>query len=117
MRASGVPHAKTRLGSSRQMQFNQFNRFDDFRQALRALFTLEMHELVRAGAIVREDYQTWRAFKIDPLRWFLIADDRTAEAVWCAIERRRRRGATTARDADGDNLNVARFVPRNARRG
>jgi hypothetical protein len=90
--------------------------FDDFRQALRTLFTLEMHELVQAGAIVREDYQTWRTFKIDPLRWFLIADDQTAQAVWCAIERRRR-GAATARDADGDNLIVARFVPRNARRG
>jgi hypothetical protein len=91
-------------------------KFDDFRQALRTLFTLELHELVQAGAIAREDYQTWRTFKIDPLRWFLIADDRTAQAVWVAIERRRR-GVATVRAAGGNHPIVARFVPRNAHRG
>jgi hypothetical protein len=89
--------------------------FDGCRQALRALFTLEMYELVEAGAIIRDDYQTWRTFKIDPLRWFLIADDRTAQAVWRAIQRRRY-GAAAAPDGGGDS-NVARFIPRSARRG
>lgn len=90
--------------------------FDDFRQALRALFTLEMHELAQAGAIGRDDYQSWRTFRIDPLRWFLIADDRTAQAVWRAIERRRRH-APVAREEAADQSTIARFVPRNARRG
>jgi hypothetical protein len=94
--------------------------FDDFRQALRALFTLEMHELAQAGAIAHDDYQSWRTFKIDPLRWVLIADDRTAQAVWCAIERRRQRATGQRPGPYQESVgrpSIARFVPRNARRG
>ena len=35
------------------------------------------------------DYEAWDAFKADPARWFLKANDVSSEAVWKAIWRRR----------------------------
>jgi len=60
-----------------------------FEMGLRTLLSLDMQELVDAGAIVDRDYAAWDAFKADPVRWMLTADDPTAHAVWTAIWRHR----------------------------
>jgi hypothetical protein len=66
--------------------------FEDFHRTLRLLATVDMQELVDAEAIHEGDLPTWNAFRADPLRWLLRADDDTAHAVWAAMQRHKRRG-------------------------
>jgi hypothetical protein len=63
--------------------------FVSFHTVLMTLMVLDQQELVDAGALADRDYEPWDAFKADPARWFLKADDAIAEAVWKAIWRRR----------------------------
>ncbi len=63
--------------------------FVSFHTVLMTLMVLDQQELVDAGALADRDYEAWDAFKADPARWFLKADDEVAEAVWKAIWRRR----------------------------
>ena len=55
-----------------------------FETALWTLKRLDMQELVDAGAIPDRDYETWDAFKADPITWFLINPGK-APGVWKAI--------------------------------
>ena len=63
--------------------------FTDFHGVLMTLMVLDQQELVGAGAIPDRDYEAWEAFRADPARWFLKADDDVAAAVWKAVWRRR----------------------------
>lgn len=63
--------------------------FVAFHTVLMTLMVLDQQELVDAGALPDRDYEAWEAFKVDPARWFLNADDNISEAVWKAIWRRR----------------------------
>jgi hypothetical protein len=63
--------------------------FLSFHTVLMTLMVLDQQELVDAGALADRDYEAWDAFKADPARWFLKANDDIAKAVWKAIWRRR----------------------------
>ena len=56
--------------------------FVSFHTALMTLMMLDQQEPVDAGALADRDYKAWDAFKADPARWYLKADDAIAEAVW-----------------------------------
>jgi hypothetical protein len=89
--------------------------YEDFCEGLQLLARLERHELVHLHAVTEDDYQAWRDFKRDPLRWLLRADDHRAAAIWGAIERaRRRRPRADFFDAakPSSQLNVIQLVPR-----
>lgn len=67
--------------------------FDQFHNALRILTSLDKHELIEAGVIdhSESDHSKWIAFRDDPFRWFIRADDESATKLWGLIERRQRR--------------------------
>lgn len=65
---------------------------DDFHNRLRILTGIDRHELVDAGAIRPNDVGAWQSFRLDPYRFFIRADDATAEKIWTVIERRANRG-------------------------
>ena len=73
--------------------------FEEFHKALRLLATVDMQELVDAGAMRVGDFPTWNAFRADPARWLLRSDDDTAHAVWDAMQRHKRRGEMIFADA------------------
>lgn len=60
----------------------------EFHNALRILASIDMRELVHAGAISGDDTGGWQSFRDNPWRWFIRADDDTATAVWRIIESR-----------------------------
>lgn len=63
--------------------------FAEFHNALRILTSVDRHEL----ADVFTDGAAWHAFRTDPFRFFIRADDDTAQAIWRVIERRMGRTA------------------------
>ena len=65
--------------------------FAEFHNALRILTSIDRHELEAAGAMEPGDDKAWTAFRGDPFRWFIRADDERAGKVWAIIERRQRR--------------------------
>jgi hypothetical protein len=60
----------------------------DFHNRLRVLMSIDMDEMVAAGAIEADDEAEWAAFRKDPFRWFISADDAAAEKLWAIVERR-----------------------------
>ena len=81
------------------------------RQSAAIFAALEMSDLVKAGVLRPGDLPAWSAFRADPLRYLVRADDRTGRAIWDAIlqrqEMQRSGGNLESRD-----LNVIAFVPR-----
>lgn len=65
-------------------------RLEEFHNALRILTSLDLHDLAAGGVIARDDLETWRAFRDDPFRWFIRADDEKARKLFTLIERRQR---------------------------
>lgn len=65
----------------------------DFHNRLRIMIGIDRHELVDAGVISANDVNAWGTFHRDPYRFFIHADDATAEKIWTVIERRAIRGA------------------------
>ena len=76
--------------------------FEDFHKSLRLLTTVDMQELVDAGVMLPDDRATWKAFRADPARWLLRANDDTAHAVWKAMQRHKRRGEMIFADEEPD---------------
>jgi hypothetical protein len=64
--------------------------FAAFHNALRILTSIDRHELEAAGAMEHGDDKAWTAFRGDPFRWFIRADDGKAGKVWAIIEQRQR---------------------------
>jgi hypothetical protein len=64
--------------------------FAEFHNALRILISIDMHELVEVGVIKPGDHFAWGAFRDDPFRWFIRADDDKAAKLWAIIERRQK---------------------------
>lgn len=60
----------------------------EFSNALRVLLSIDKHELEAAGVIRHADHNAWGTFHRDPYRFFIRADDATAEKLWALIERR-----------------------------
>jgi len=54
----------------------------------RVLLNLDRGELERAAVLPRGDHNAWGTFHRDPFRWFIRADDATAEKLWGLVERR-----------------------------
>jgi hypothetical protein len=61
---------------------------NEFHNALRILTSIDAHELEAAGVIRHADHNAWGTFRRDPYRWFIRADDATAEKLWKIVERR-----------------------------
>ena len=55
-----------------------------FHNALRILTSIDFHEVQD----VLPDGAAWQSFRTDPFRFFIRADDETADAIWRVIERR-----------------------------
>jgi len=60
----------------------------EFHNALRVLRSIDRHELVDFGVLAADDDAKWAAFQADPYRWFIRADDATAQSLWTIIVRR-----------------------------
>ena len=93
--------------------------FEEFHSALRVLATLNMQDLVDADVIDQSDNAGWDAFTADPLLWILRADERSAAAVWLAMERRANLWQlppfTIERQPTPTYGNIVPFSPRKAR--
>jgi hypothetical protein len=59
-----------------------------FLGALRALFGVDRDELVAAGVLAAGDGEAWRAFRCDPPRWLMAADDERQRRLWTILEGR-----------------------------
>lgn len=59
-----------------------------FTAALRALLGIDRDELVAAGVIGAGDGQAWAAFRADPPRWLLGADEERRQRLWGLVEGR-----------------------------
>ena len=74
---------------------------EEFRQSAAIFAALEMSDLVKAG-ILRCDLPACCAFRANPLRYLVRADDRTGRAIWDAIlqrqEMQRSGGNSESRD-------------------
>lgn len=60
----------------------------EFSNGLRILTSIDMHELVAAKVIEDDDEAEWAAFRKDPHRWLITADDNQAEALWGVMKAR-----------------------------
>lgn len=60
----------------------------DFHNGLRILTSIDMHELVEAKVIEADDEAEWAAFRKDPHRWMILADDDQADALWSVMKKR-----------------------------
>lgn len=56
----------------------------EFHNGIRVLFNIDMDEATAAGV---EPHQ-WPMFRDDPVRFFLRADDETAEKLFAVVEKR-----------------------------
>jgi hypothetical protein len=61
--------------------------FDEFHTCAVALAALDMQEAIDAALFASDDLSEWNAFRADPLRWFVEADEATAHRVWRAMQR------------------------------
>jgi len=93
----------------------------EFHSTLRVLATLNMQDLVDAGAIDQSDDAAWNAFKADPLLWILCADERCSVGLWRAMERRASAlplpPFTIERQAAVAHADIVQFFPRKGRSG
>lgn len=60
----------------------------EFHNGIRVLYSIDRHELVAAGVMTSTAAAEWNAFQADPVRWFIRADDATAERLWSIIVKR-----------------------------
>ena len=60
----------------------------EFHNGLRILTSIDMHELVAAKVIEDDDEAEWTAFRKDPHKWMMLADDDQAEALWALMKKR-----------------------------
>ena len=63
----------------------------EFHNALRILLNLDCHELESAGILPTTDAAAWERYQRDPFRFFIRADDATADRLWELIGTRQRR--------------------------
>ena len=63
----------------------------EFHNALRILLNIDFCDLVQAGIVQAHDNAHWEQFQRDPFRYFIRADDTTAERLWDCIESRQPR--------------------------
>ncbi len=59
-----------------------------FLNAIKILHSIDLDEMIEAGAIQRGDGMAWQAFRSNPSRFLMCADDPTADAIWSIIEQR-----------------------------
>lgn len=59
-----------------------------FHNRLRILINIDMSELVNAGIISSDDTSQWIAFRDNPWRWFIRAEDEQVSRVWKIVEHR-----------------------------
>lgn len=84
--------------------------FAEFHNALRIMASIDMADLVNAGALSDDDTGGWQAFVKNPWSWFIRAGDDEAAAVWRIIVARQPKKAATPptpdplRDAAGELL-------------
>lgn len=64
---------------------------DEFHNALRILTGIDRYELVAFKVIDQDDGAAWHAFRTDPFRWLIRADDEQTERLWRIIQARSRR--------------------------
>lgn len=67
----------------------------EFHNALRILTSIDRYELVAFKVIDPDDGAAWQAFRTDPFRWFIRADDERAERLWRIIQARQPRTVAT----------------------
>lgn len=60
----------------------------EFHNGLRILLNLDRHVLVQAGVLPHGDHNAWGTFTRDPYRFFIRADDATAEKLWTLMQTR-----------------------------
>ena len=60
----------------------------EFHNALRLILNIDMHELVEAGVIAKDDKQAWNRFRLNPYRWLIMAPDDAADKLWALMEKR-----------------------------
>ena len=58
----------------------------DFENRLKILWSLDVPDLVAAGVL--ESAADWKAFRTDPGRWMIKADDARADRLWRLVEAR-----------------------------
>ena len=63
----------------------------EFHNALRILTSIDRYELVAFKVLDQDDGDAWHAFRTDPFRWFIRADDEQAERLWRIIQARQNR--------------------------
>lgn len=56
--------------------------FLGFHNALRVMLNVEMDDLVKARIFAPDDIDGYRKFSADPYRWFIRADQVTADRFW-----------------------------------
>lgn len=66
----------------------------EFHNGLRILTGIDFSELVDAGVIEDDDEAEWAAFRANPHRWLIAADDDQADKLWALMVKR---GAATDR--------------------
>ena len=76
--------------------------FDEFRNGLCILRSIDRHEMVEAGCIQDTDIHRWPSFRDGPYDWLLVADDTTAEKLWALMESRGVNRHQDERDAQAD---------------
>lgn len=54
----------------------------EFHNGLRILTSIDFSELVAAGVIENDDEAEWTAFRTNPHRWLIVADDAQASKLW-----------------------------------
>lgn len=60
----------------------------EFHNGLRILTSIDMHELVAGKVIEAGDEAEWAAFRKDPHKWLILADDDEADALWAVMKTR-----------------------------
>lgn len=71
----------------------------EFHNALRILTSIDRWELEEIGVVkttgaIIKRHEQWEAFQRDPYRFFIRADNETAEKLWRLIEARQPKPAT-----------------------
>ncbi len=62
--------------------------FQEFRNGLCILRSIDRHELVESGCIEETDVHAWPSFRDGPYEWLLCADDATTNRLWALMQRR-----------------------------
>lgn len=57
----------------------------EFHNGLRILTSIDMSELVAGKVIEADDEAEWKAFRDNPWKWMITADDEQAEALWALM--------------------------------